>query len=461
MFRSLALAFALATASFGLVACGHAQKSLSLYEAGDYAAAARAADDGLAQHPKDEGLWQMRIRAALAQGDTLGLARSYRSYQQAIGEDDKDLVRELAIATLEAGLQSPSAKMKVLAIQAIEAAEIQALADSVAQKMEDKDDRVVAAAAIAILRGGYFQAPEVAGQLLASESAEARAIIVEGLGKKVGTLASDDLEKAATDPDPRVRRIAIRWLGQIKDQNAVALLMRRMKDPDEAVRAASATALARIGVGNLEAFGTQALKDKALAVRLAGIDLLAAAKRTDRLVQVAQSDSDPMVAAEAALAAKRSDLAINAVQTAAKAELWTIRAGAANLATRAFGRDKAGAFLHTLAEDPDLGVRLSAARALAHAGDKPAAIAIFVAALADGERKLSAAQDLASLGDARGVAILDEAASDAKATPDVRGAAVSAHQGARKITGGLVAALADSSGLVRVEAAAVLLALSK
>jgi HEAT repeat protein len=459
MFRSLAVGL---TLGLLLVACGHAQHSLSLYESGDYAGAAKAADDGLAAHPGDEGLWQMRIRAALAQGDSLGLARSYQSYTESRGSDDKDLVRELAIATLESGLQSPSAKMKVLAIQAIEAAEIQDLADSVAQKMEDKDDRVVAAAAIAILRGGYVQAIEAAESSLASENAEARAIVVEGLGKKAGSLAADDLEKAATDPDPRVRRIAIRWLGQIKDQNATALLMRRMKDPDEAVRAASATALARIGIGNLEGLGTQALKDHALAVRLAGIDLLVAAKRTDRLVQVAESDADPMVAAEAAIEAKRSDLAIAAVQKAAQADLWTIRAGAANLATRAFGAsDKARPFLATLAQDKELAVRLSAARALAHAGDKATAMTIFTAALADPDKMLAAAQDLAALGDPRGISILAEAARDPKATPDTRSAAVEAHRGAHRITSGLVAALADSTGLVRIEAAAVLLALSK
>ncbi len=458
MFRSFVRTGVL---GFLLVACGHAQQSVSLYEAGDYAGAAKAADDGLAKHPQDEGLHQMRVRAALAQGDSLGLARAYHNYKSAIGEDDKELVREVAIATLEAGLQSPSAKMNVLAIQAIEAAELQELADAVAQKMESKDDRVVAAAAIAILRGGYLQAPGVAADLLASENAEARAIVIEGLGKKAGTLALDDLRRAATDPDPRVRRIAIRWLGQLKDQSAVALLTRRMRDPDEAVRAASATGLARIGIGNLESLGSQALKDHALAVRLAGIELLAAAKRIDRLVQVAESDRDPMVAAEAALEAKRSDLAIAAVQKAAQAELWTMRAGAANLATRAFGRDKAAPFLLGLTSDNDAGVRLSAARALAHAGDKATALRVFAAALEDPERRLSAAQDLAVLGDPRGIAILDEAARDLGATPDVRSAAVNAHRGARVITAGLVAALADSSGLVRVEAAAVLISLAK
>ena len=456
MFRSLpALLF-----TFAISACGHARTSVSLYESGDYAGAARAADQGLAQHPNDEGLWQMRVRAALAQGDSAGIATAYAAYVSSRGEDDKELVRELAIATLEAGLESPSAKMKIVSIQAIEAAELQDLADSVAQKMEDKDDRVVAAAAIAILRGGYPQAPDVVDQLLASENPEARAIVIEGLGKKVGALAADDLQRAATDPDPRVRRIAIRWLGQIKDTNAVALLTRRMRDPDEAVRAASATALARIGIGNLEALGTQALKDRALAVRLAGIDLLAAAKRTDRLVQVAESDADPMVAAEAALEAKRSDLAMAALQKAARAELWTMRAGAANLAIRAFGKDGAPRFLRELAADKELAVRLAAARALLHAGDRTTAMAIFTEALATPEQMLAAASDLAGIGDPRGVSALDSAARAGK-DANGRSAAVAAHRGARTITGGLVGALADQSGLVRVEAAAVLVALAK
>src|SRR5439155_15463544 len=148
-------------------------------------------------------------------------------------------------------LGSPSVKLKIAAIEAVEAAELQPLAEQVARRMTDEDDRVAAAAAIAVLRG-FPQAPQVATDILRSEDAEARRIAVEGIGKKVGKLALADLEKAGTDPDARVRRAALRWLGQLKDGGAVELLTRHLRDPDEAVRAAAASSLARIGAGHLE-----------------------------------------------------------------------------------------------------------------------------------------------------------------------------------------------------------------
>ena len=462
MFRSLRPALFLALALWTACA-GRARESLSLYEAGDYAGAARAADQGLAAHPDDENLWSMRIRAALAQGDAPAIATAWRAYTATRGGegDDKALARELAIATLSQALASPSARMKLVAIQAVEAAEIQALADQVAERMEDQDDRVVAAAAIAIIHGGYQQAPGVAQSLLASESAEARAIIVEGLGRKVGALASEDLERAASDPDPRVRRTAIRYLGQFKDANAVAVIARRMKDPDVAVRAQAASSLALIGIGDLAALGAQALADRALAMRLAGIELYVAAKQTDALVPIAESDPDAIVATEAAIAARRPDLAARALERAAADERFAIRRGAANLAVRALGKEGARIMLGKLTADPEPGVRLAAARALLHAGDAATAVPILVEALATADFAVSAASDLAAEGNARGLEVLDAIARDPAAAPAQRTAAVIAHRGARRFTPGLVAALADASGLVRAEAAAAIVALAR
>jgi hypothetical protein len=254
----------------------HAQQAVALYETGDYAGAARAADTGLAAHPGDEGLWQMRVRAALAQGDGPGVARAYAAYRgQLGGDDDKDLLRDLAVATLGQALASPSVKLKIAAIDAVAAAELEVLADQVAQRMTDDDDRVVAAAAVAVLRGEP-SAPRAATAMLHSEDAEARRIAVDGIGRKIGKLALADLEAAGADPDPHVRRTAIRWLGQLKDGDALELLTKRLHDPDDAVRAAAASALARIGLGNLAELGKLALHDRALAVRLAGIELVAA-----------------------------------------------------------------------------------------------------------------------------------------------------------------------------------------
>ena len=430
-----------------------ADRAVALYENGDYAGAARSADAELTAHAGDEALWQMRIRAALALGDAPGVAKAYAAYRgQLGGDDDHALLRDLAIATLGQALASPSVRLKIAAIEAVEAAELEPLADPVAQRMRDDDDRVIAAAAVAVLHGTP-DAPQAVGDMLHSEDAEARRIAVDGIGRKVGKLATSVLETAAGDPDPRVRRAAVRWLGQLKDAAAAPVLTKRLGDPDEAVRAAAASALARVGAPNLGELARVALADRALAVRLGGVELAAAAHDHATLTSLA-NDPDPIIAAEAAIAGGGSGgpAAARAIERAAAAPAWSTRAGAANLAVRALGREAALTVAHKLAADADLGVQLAAARVLAHAGDRPAAAAIFAAALAT-DHRIDAAIDLASLDDPRGAAALDDAVRDTAHGPASRAAAAVAHRTAHRITPGLVAALADDSGAVRVEAA--------
>src|SRR5687767_12237743 len=97
-----------------------AKRSIALYESGDYAGAVRAADEGLASHPDDDNLWQMKIRASVALGDADGITRAYTQYVAQRGSDDKELLRDLSTATLGQALNSPSAKLKIIAIEAIE-----------------------------------------------------------------------------------------------------------------------------------------------------------------------------------------------------------------------------------------------------------------------------------------------------------------------------------------------------
>ncbi len=433
-----------------------AKHSVALYDKGDYAGAARAADQELATHPDDDGLWGMRIRAALAQGDGDGVARAYGSYMGHREELDKDLLRELAVATLGQALASPSAKLKIAAIDAVEAAELQALADQVAQRLGDDNDRVAASAAIAILHGYPQEAAPVADQLLKSEDADARRIILDGLGKKVGKLAFADLERGGSDSDARVRRVCVRWLGLLKDPDAVELLTKRTHDPDDGVRANAFDALANINIGNLEAFGKQALADKSFAVRSASIGLFVASHREEDLVPLTD-DADPLIGLAAATALHRPELARKAVDRAIASPEWTVRTGAANSLVAALGKEQARATAKQLVGDPDLHVRLAAARVLAHAGDPADAAAVFAAAPGD----IQAVADLAALGDRRGLEGLDGAVRDPKRTPDQRAEAASAHRAAHRVTPGLVAALADASAIVRVAAAATLALLSK
>jgi hypothetical protein len=144
--------------------CSHAKQSVSLYEAGDFAGATRAADDQLASHPDEEDLWEMKIRAGLAQGDAATVATAYAKYVERRGDDDRELLRDVAAATLGQALESPSAKIKMIAIDAVAQAEIHSLADRIEKLFEDKDDRVVATAAIAVLRG-FPEAPQFAAEM--------------------------------------------------------------------------------------------------------------------------------------------------------------------------------------------------------------------------------------------------------------------------------------------------------
>ncbi len=455
--RSLSLAVSLA---LGAGCAGHARPSIALYEKGDYAGAARAAEEGLARHPDEDALWGMRIRAALALGDGPAIATAYRAYVERRHEDDDELLRDVAVATLRQALASPSARLQIVAIGAIQDAELHGLADDVAERMGADDDRVAAAAAVAVLRG-YPQAPQVASDMLRSEDPEARRIAVEGIARKIGDQAADDLQRAAIDTDARVRRIAIRWLGELKVRAAVPVLTRRLRDPDEAVRATTVTALGRLGQGDLAQVATVALADRALAVRLAGLALLVELKQTAALTRLAEADPEPLVAAEAALAVARPELAARALAAALASEQWTHRAGAANLARRVLGPVQAFELARRLAEDPEVGVRLAAARVLAAGGDRAAAWTMFAHALTSPDHALQAATELAIQGDPRGLAALDAAVVDAAHPAEDRAAAVAAHRSARRITPGLVAALADPSGLVRAEAAAVLVVLAR
>ena len=80
-----------------LAGCGHAKQSITLYEKGDYAGSLRAADEGLSDHPDDNALWGMRIRAALALGDGAAVAKAYGDYVAKRGDDDHELLRDLIV----------------------------------------------------------------------------------------------------------------------------------------------------------------------------------------------------------------------------------------------------------------------------------------------------------------------------------------------------------------------------
>ena len=118
-------------------------------------------------------------------------------------------------------------------------------------------------------------------------------------------------------------------------------------------------------------------------------------------------------------------------------------------------------YAQKLVTDQQVGVRLAAARVLAQTGDKESAKRVFASALQEPDYGVQAAADLAGLGDPAGMKALSAFVLDTQRTPAQRATAASAHRSAHRVTGGLVGALADSDGLVRVEAAGALGTLAK
>jgi HEAT repeat protein len=145
-----------------------------------------------------------------------------------------------------------------------------------------------------------------------------------------------------------------------------------------------------------------------------------------------------------------------AIDCAAGAQDWIVRAAALNASQAVMSKKSWTELATSKLDDPELGVRLAAARLL---GDDPKAIDVFVAALGDADARLGAAIDLTRLGDDRGLAALGElvAADD----PAIRRSAADGYASAHHLDGGIVPALADEDPIVRITAAGAILTLTR
>ena len=402
----------------------------------------------------------------MARGDAAQMANFFEGYQRASGGtvDDRDLFHDLAQVTLEQGLASRSAKVRVLAILAVEDQLVADLADPVGMLMGDDDDVVVAAASVAVLRG-YPQAPHVATSMLKAADPQARRIAVAGIAKKVGALAIADTRPLADDQDASVRAAAITGIATATDEESRAMVRKHLRDPDANVRAAAVDAIrvGNKGAPDASAIAEAAIADTALSVRLAGIELASAAHDTTALTKLtslssAASDDDVLLAAHAAAAQGKSAGTTAAIDLALASPHATTRAAALNLVSRALSVDEATTRARDHLKDTDSDVALTAARtlvALHHADD---ATPTLLAMLRNPSHAIDAAADLAALGNAAGIAALSNAALSSTDTRE-RLHAVRAHRQARRITPGLIAALADANGEIRVVAAQIILAL--
>jgi HEAT repeat protein len=388
----------------------------------------------------------------------------YGEWKTLRGTHDRTSLKAMAMATLWQGLQTPSAKVKISAIQTAEQLDLSPLAEPVAEKMGDDNAAVAAAAAVALLRS-HPDAPYVATEALSSDDPRARAIAVEGIARKIGQDARADLVPLLKDPDPQVRRATVRAVWKMATRDDIELISKLARRDDHgSVRAAALGVLANKDFPGVAAVARAAIRDSYLGARLAALRLLdrrGGKSAADDFIVLATGD-DLFLALRAAVAlAKRGDAerTLRIARRALASKQWTVRAAALNAIAEVADKKTALPLIRAAVADESVRVRLAAGRALVRFGDKAAAGPVFAEALGaptDGVR-IQAAVDLVRLEDARGREALAELAR--ATSPATRVQAVRALHQIGAPSDALVNALADESAEVRIVAADVLLTL--
>jgi HEAT repeat protein len=488
--RSLLIGFGALTVATSGCSSSLVRQSVSYYESGDLKNSQRAADQAIVHDQSDQQAWRMKLRAQLALGDEAAMLTTYTQYLAHRDGHDTELMRELALVTIGQGLRSQDPDVKIASIAAVEEAEIESLAEQLGNAINDEDPRVAVTAAVAVINSHPFAA-KVAQDSLKSGNAAARRIAVNGIGKKVGVDAIVDIEAVAEDRDAGVRRAAVRWLGQFGNPAALRTVLKRLQDSDDGVRGAAAKAVIKLAAKlpaseqqtdslNLAKLAKSLLAIDGMATKLGALEMASFVKDYALLRATAQT-SDATVALDAAIAlpAPKSTedqaLLVAAFQRAKTDEKYAVRAGAVNVASSALSELDAAKLYVELTSDPHPTVRLAAARALIHLANTRPTMSVDGAIPAEVAKKLllsmletsstfddrlAAATELASMNDSQGIEqLVAMATANTKLRNSAeRAAAVYAHVSARVMTPALIAALADSSSAVRVEAARAILA---
>jgi HEAT repeat protein len=365
--------------------------------------------------------------------------------------------RAAAETVVWSALRAPAAAVRLRAVEVAQALADPPLDRLLPERLADPDGRVRAVAAAA-LAGQSEAAVAVLDRALADPDPRARALALDGIAH--ATDPAGALTRLAADPDPSVRSACADTLAHFTAPRALGhrLLSMLATDADAGVRSSALRALGARGDRSALPAIEQALSDPALAPRLAALWALA---RLDggspRLLALASSGPSPLdrfVALRAAVqlhALGRSDV-LDAVRAAAADRRADEREAAMNAAGQL---GLAGATLaRPLLRDPELAVRLAAARALVHLGHLEEARQVLLAALTT-PLALDAADELARLGDPRGTSPLDAAARAAdSATRRLAVALLAPLPGSEPA---LTHALADSDFEVRLTAAEALL----
>ena len=371
---------------------------------------------------------------------------------------DDARVRRHAEAVVWGAMSAPSPELRVRATRITADVADPLLDRGLGARLGDPSPSVRAIAAGALTRQLPL-AGDVLRAVLDGNDAAAKVIAIDAIGSIEDGKAR--LATLAADGDVRVRARVATAIAQWKPEGARALLDKLVRDEDAGVRGQALAGLAQYGDQSALGEIAGALEDPSLGVRLAALGALVRLGRDavgNQLLVLGsgpQATKDRYVALRAAVQLSRVGHkrdALPALRAAADDRDPAVRAAAMNAAGE-LGRDGyALAAAHL--RDPDVDVRLAAARAAIATGHHDVALPALVGAL-ETPRRLDAADELARIDDARGLAVLAAAAH----APDARERRVAVALLGPLPDGraALVAALGDADADVRLDAAGALL----
>ncbi len=431
----------------------HAQKLLAQ---GDYQAAERAADRGLEEDPDNRALWHVKIRAPMERGDSERGVDGYLKWHHLSHRYDDEALRQMATAVLHHGLSSARPEIRRAAVDAVARLGLERLYGTVAGLLDDRDPKVAAAAAVALLVRDPRALP-VARRLAESPDPGARAAVVTGFARNLRRAGL--VRPALEDRSPRVRRAAVTGLGRLGADRARLRVVART-DPDGTVRAAALSALrGHRSRADLE-LARAALADSYVGARLAAVALLAANRDSETLGRAAAS-ADSYVALRAAVALGKAggEPPTTALELALASRAWPVRVAGLNALVELVPAESALAMATPLIDDPRVEVGLAAARVLVRLGRTVSAASLCYRVL-EGPRedmRLVAATQLREMDDPKGVIGL--VALGRSKDPAIRTAVAHAYRQSENVTLPLVGMLADRDPQVRLAAAESMLGL--
>jgi peptidyl-prolyl cis-trans isomerase B (cyclophilin B) len=224
-----------------------------------------------------------------------------------------------------------------------------------------RSTRPAGAPAVALLQAFVRQAGTRSGPELLRD-ARVRRLALEGL-TNANALDDDVIAIAATDPDPQVRRLAMRAAAM--SGAGMTKVTDGLLDPVALVRLEALRALRSRGVAESCAASVHASSDADMAVALVAIDQLGACGRSPAGVAVlerAVTDRSEIAAergwhrnahALVALAAAAPERAAGTLDPYATSKIWQVRMYAARAAAALLAAGSDRTVLESLANDPD------------------------------------------------------------------------------------------------------------